>query len=574
MTFNQNNGFGRKMRYGSAWLGITAAVLVGVLLLNVLVSFIFRSSHTYIDMTSEPLYTLSADCEKMLADTFASANANRTEEEGDVVVDIIFCADPDRLFGNFYLRNIYYTALSMQKLHPDSIRVSTTDVWKNPSSVDAYRSNSYSTIHQTDVIVASGSEFRVYSYNNFYIYDTNTGDSEPWGYSGEKNFLRGIIAVTRAETPICALTVNHGEPFATEEGRAEYSEFLKVIESAGYDVVFLDLEKEEIPDKCRLVITFDPQNDFASISTGAEVSETYKLDDYLDEVRSYLVFVDADTPRLPIWEEYLDVWGISINRYDGKDSNGDALKGTLEILDPINSLDAAGETVVGQYATTALGGSLTKDMREKGASPKVVFRNAASISYSPTYQTTYVIPDDENQLTEGFTHGTYFKNEDSRKIFDVFTAGADSFAYARAEGDRITDAAGADLVVDTFNPGNPYRLMTITRQSRIVGEGQGYTTVDDSSYVCAIASTDFACNDVLESSAYGNTDALRHTLRLIGCEVEPVGLKWVTIYEDEINEKYNPSTTSTAWTVVLALVPAFAMLLSGVVVLVKRRVRT
>jgi hypothetical protein len=92
--------------------------------------------------------------------------------------------------------------------------------------------------------------------------------------------------------------------------------------------------------------------------------------------------------------------------------------------------------------------------------------------------------------------------------------------------------------------------------------------------VCAIASTDFACNDVLESSAYGNTDALRHTLRLIGCEVEPVGLKWVTIYEDEINEKYNPSTTSTAWTVVLALVPAFAMLISGVVVLVKRRVRT
>jgi len=572
--FNQNNGFGRKMRYGSAWLGITAAVLAGVLLFNLLLSFLFRSSHSYIDMTKEPLYTLSENCENLLASTIESANESRTEEEGDVEIDIIFCADPDQLFGNFYLRAIYYTALSMQKAFPDSIRVSTTNVWENPSSVDAYRSNSYSTIYQTDVIVASGSEYRVYSYRNFYIYDNTTGSEEPWGYSGEKNFLRGIIAVTRAEAPVCALTVNHGEPFATEEGCAEYSEFLKVIENAGYDIVFLDLEKDPIPEKCRLIITFDPQNDFASVSTGADVSETYKLDKFLAKAYSYLVFVDADTPRLPIWEEYLDVWGISINRFDGEDENGDPVQGTLEILDPTNSLDSAGETVVGQYETAALGGSLTKDMREKGANPKVIFRNAASISYSPTYQISYVIPNDENKLTEGFTHATYSKNEESRKIFDVFTTGADSYAYAKDGGSRLTDSTGADLVVDTFNPTDPYRLMTVTRQSRIVGEGQGYTTVDRATYVCVIASTDFACNDILKSNAYGNTDALRHTLRLIGCEVEPVGLKWVTIYEDEIDAKYCSSSTATAWTIVLALVPAFVMLISGTVVLLRRKFRT
>lgn len=570
---NQNNGFGRKMRYGSAWLGITAAVLAVVLLFNVLMSLLFRSAHWYIDMTSEPLYTLSDTCEEMLADTIESANENRTEEEGDVEVDIIFCADPDQLFNNYYMRAIYYTALSMQQKFPETIRVSTTNVWENPSSVDAYRSNSYSSIYQTDVIIASGSEFRVYSYSAFYIYDDPTSGDAPWGYSGEKNFMRGILAVTRAEAPICALTVNHGEPFATQEGREQYSEFLHVIENAGYDVVFLDLEKQEIPENCRLIITFDPQSDFASVSAGDAVSETYKIDSFLSNAYSYLVFVDADTPRLPIWEEYLDVWGISINRFDGTDANGDPMQGTLEILDPTHSLDAAGETVIGQYATTALGGSLTKDMREKGANPKVIFRNAASVSYSSTYQISYEIPNEENGLTEGFTHATYSKNEESRAIFDVFTAGADSFAYARANGDRITDGTGADLVVDTFNPRDPYRLMTITRQSRIIGEGQGYTTVNDSSYVGVIASTDFASNDILSSNAYGNTDVLLHTLRLIGCEVSPVGLKWATLYDDEINTEYYQQRDVTVWTVVLALIPAAAMLVSGLVVLVRRKLR-
>lgn len=571
---NENNGFGRKLRYGSAWLGITAGILAAVLLFNVLMSFLFQSTNWYIDMTPEPLYTLSENCVDMLGDTIASANESRSEEEGPVKVDIIFCADPDQLRGNYYLRAIYYTALSMQQKFPETIRVSTTNVWENPSSVDAYRSNSYSSIYQTDVIIASGSEFRVYSYSAFYIYDNTTGDEAPWGYSGEKNFLRGIKAVTRAEAPVCALTVNHGEPFATEEGRAQYSEFLKVIENAGYDIVYLDLEKDEIPQKCRLIVTFDPQSDFKTFSNGSDTSETYKLDGFLAKAYSYLVFVDADTPRLPVWEEYLEVWGISIDRYNGTDANGNPQQGTLEILDPLHSLDATGETVVGQYATAALGGSLTKDMREKGANPKVVFKNAASLSYSPTYQVSYVIPNDENGLTEGFTHATYFKNQESRAIFDVFTTGADSFAYARADGNRITDAAGADLVVDTFNPRDPYRLMTITRQTRIIGEGQGYTNVNDSSYVCAIGSTDFASNEVLGSGSYGNADALQHTLRLIGCEVEPVGLKWVTLYEGEIGTTYHLQSNPTVWTVVLALAPVIVLAVAGVTVWLRRRSRT
>ncbi len=569
---NQNNGFWRKLRHGSASLGLTALVLAAVLLFNVLVSFLLQKTHQYIDLTTEPLYTLSETCIDLLDQTMDSANANSKTEE-PVQVDIIFCADPDLLIGNFYLRTIYYTALSMQKYFPDSIRVSTTNVWENPSSVDPYRTNSYSAIYQTDVIISSGSEFRVYPYRSFYIFN-DLADDAPWAYSGEKNFLRGIIAVTRADAPICALTVNHGEPFATEEGCAEYSQFLSVIENAGYEIQYLDLENEPIPENCRLVITFDPQTDFASVATGAAVSETYKLDSFLAKAYSYLVFVDADTPKLPIWEEYLEVWGISIERYEGQDATGMDVEGVYEIIDPTNSLDSTGETVIGQYATVALGGTLTKDMRENGANPKVVFKNAASIAYSPIYKVSYVLPDDENGLTEGFTHATYSKNNASRAIFDVFTSGKDSYAYVRSNGARLPDANGNDWVLDTYDVHDPYRLMTLSRETRIIGEDAGYTNVNDSSYVGVIASTEFASNEVLETNAYGNTDVLLATLRQIGGEVEPVGLKWATLYDAEINSDYCSPITATAFTVVLVLVPLFGMGITGLVVLVRRRLRS
>ena len=237
-------GFERKLRYGSASVGFTALVIAAVILLNVAFGALCSGELWFIDMTPpakkapSTLYTLSEDAKKMLGEAIDSANANREEGEGPVKVDIIFCNDPDMLCKSELMRYIYYTALEMEHAYPDTIQVSTRDVWNNPSSVDEFRTNSYSTIHQSHVIVSSGTEFRVYSYRAFYTYDSTT-DTDPWAYSGEKNFIKGITAVTRAESPICALTVNHGEPFANEEGCAEYSEFLKVLDNAGYKTVFL-----------------------------------------------------------------------------------------------------------------------------------------------------------------------------------------------------------------------------------------------------------------------------------------------------------------------------------------------
>ena len=556
------NGFRRKLQFGSVSVGVTAAVIAAVLLINILVSALCSHNRWFLDMTTEPLYTLTEDGKSLMASTIESANATRPADQ-PVKVDIIFCADPDMLYGNNMMRYVYYTALAFEKEFPNTIEVKTEDVWENPSAVDAYRNNSYSSIYQSNIIVSSGTEFRVYSYKAFYAYNAE-GDEEPWAYEGEKNFIKGIMAVTRAEAPICAITTNHGEPFDHDTGETEYTEFLKVIENSGYDIVFLDLEKEAIPENCRLVITFDPQKDFDLNYDFREggVSEVSKLEKHLNNTYSYMVFVDADTPKLTNLEEFLEEWGIAFDRYEKN--------ATFEVIDAASSLDGNGQTIVAQYESEGLGGSLTEDMREAGGSPKVVFGNAMSISYSHSYRTSYILADEEAG-TGAFTYGNYYSNDWLRDIFDVFSSTDTAYAYAKENGVRLTDENGKDLVVDTKGE---YRLMTVTQHHRTVGEGQGYTNVYPDSYVCAVGSTEFASNAVLQSNAYGNTDALLGAMRMIGHEIVPVGLKLIPLYESEMDTEYYSEESATVWTVFMVVLPAIILTGAGIYILVRRKVRS
>ena len=559
------NGISRKVKHGSFSVGLGAIVIAAVILLNALMTFLCTSNRLFIDMTTGhfrekdiPLYggmyTLSDAAENMMRKTFADVEANRDGE--DVKVDIIFCADPDLLCGNTYMRYIYYTALEMEKAFPEYIQVSTKDVWENPSSVNAYRTNSYSSIYQTNVIVASGTEFRVYNQRAFYTYSETT-DTTPWAYNGEKTFLKGIIAVTKADSPIACLTTNHGEPFATEEGKAEYSAFVKVLQSAGYDVRFLNLEKDEIPENCRLIVTMDPQTDFLSNFNSTDpdaVSEIKKLDGFIAKAYSFMIFVDADTPKLTNLEEFLEEWGISFNRYE--DSNG-------IVYDPDYALDGEGASFVGTYETEALGGSITEDMRKYGIAPKIVFSNVMGISYSNSYGMEYVLAD-ETQGTGAFSFGYYSSNKITREIYDVFRSSETSLIYQKQNGAVVTD---------TPDTAGDFKLMTLTRESRYIGEGQGYTSVNDASYVCAIGSTDFASNAVLSSNAYGNTDLLLEILRVIGREIEPVGIKFKPMYSALAGQQYVVEAKPMNKLAVHVTIPALICAVSGIVVLVRRKFR-
>lgn len=559
---------GKKRKTSSSIRAFTAIVIVAVLLVNLAVSLLGDKKLWYIDLTREKyksaesaFYTLSESCRTLVADevvpSVEKVNGERAGQGLDKIkVNIIFCAEKDIIEQDGMMKYVSYTARALQKYFPDEIKVSYINITKNPSAVQKYKTTSAATIYTSDVIVEFGSEYLVQRISSFYY--TEASESQPWAYNGEKRLVAMIQSVTQAESPICCLTSNHGESLFDSNGniKEKYTTFIKVIEGAGYDVVTLDLERDDIPDNCRMIITFDPMYDFKAFGNLGEnnVSEIEKLDKYLDAANSFFYICDRDTPENKNLDEYLEEWGVTVSRVE----NAANMSDSYFVKDGVSCIDPEGNAIVGKYATEGLGATLTEDMRRAAYPAMVVFVDSTAITPSPSYYKSYVPASEENG-TAAFSYYRYFKNGVGRNMLDVFTTYPT--AYAEVAGEQY------EIATDK----NQFKLMTVTQEQRNVQE-DNFTTVNQASYVICLSSTEFLTNEMLDSTAYGNTDVILSALRNTGSEVVPtdIDLKAFYEYSVESNAAYVQVNVG-AWSICLWAIPAAIALIFGTVVCVRRK---
>lgn len=472
----------------------------------------------------------------------ATFESERGLYETDVKVKLIFCDLPDNLAKNESQRMVLETAKDLAERFPDYIEVEYIDIWNNSSAVQKYKTTSFSTINSTNVIVESGTEYRVCTLQSFFVFNS-TSDTTPWGYNGEKTFAANILSVAQAESPIACITVNHTETFSDYE-------LLSTLQMAGYKVQTIDLAYQDIPEDCRLIVIYNPQEDFMVKDAVSDISEIEKIDRYLDGLScSLMVFVNADTPRLPNLEEYLEEWGVVINRHT--DQMDDTYNYVIK-ESAANSLTSDGFTFGAEYAEMGAGASIHETLRKSAYPPTVVFKNSTSLSFSELYDTVdYANEDDTLGPVGSYRYGAYSSNGVERNVYDVFTTSRNAVAMANG--------------VQVGNAGNePFKLMTITREAQMINnEDEDYATV----MVCA--STEFATEALLSSATYGNTDVLLSAARGMGKEFVPVDLEIKPFASTEIS---NMSTEAkNRATAILTIVPAVIVIGAGVFVLVRRK---
>ncbi|MBQ9780958.1 MAG: Gldg family protein [Clostridia bacterium] len=563
---NRSGRLGRRALFSL----ITVLVLVVTILLNLLVSVLGQEGIWQIDETVNrytndkmkhlTLYTPTKPFMQLIGDSAIpmvdKVNADRAEKgEEPITINIIFCADRDMVWGNDQMRYVLYTALKLEKEYKGHIKVDFININKNPSAVQKYKATSATRIYSSNVIFEFGTEYRVYSMTNFFV--NNETSSEPWAYNGEKHFANAILAVTRAESPVACFLNNHGE------GTSDIAAFRELVVKSGYVVQDLDLEKEEIPENCRLLICYDPQTDFYAFGNLGETgtSEIDKLDKYLDGCFSFMLFVDNKTPKLPNLEEYLEEWGVTIAR-----GTTNAVEDNYTIRDTVSKLDKDGYIPLATYATAGLGASITSDMREVSYPAKVAFPNATAITMAKTYRNTYVAAD-ETEGTEAYRFGTYYRNGVTRYFSDVFLAGNDAVAEVNGQQYEVTTT------------GNNFKLMTMTTEERVAQE-TNYFSQQDRSFLCVFGSTEFASDTILTSDAYGNADVLMASLRAMGREVAPAKLDIIAFknYEMDLEAAaaggLNVTTGGLIATVVcFAAIPALIFFGLGIYVTVRRKYR-
>jgi hypothetical protein len=516
-------------------------------------------------MTAESLFTLSDECVDLLNNyeivkkvddinkerqAYNAENGYNESDAGykeNLWIYINFCDVEDNIEAEatqFYVLGI---ARELQQAFPKTIKLNFINIWENPTAVDKFKTSTLTSIYSTDVIVEFGTEYRIYSLSQLYVIGE---DDKPWAFNAEKRLASAILAVTKSETPVACVTINHGENLKDYE-------LLYQLQDAGYTINSIDLIRQDIPEDCDLLVTYNPISDFLNdddVEEGVtDISEIAKLVEYLssDEGNSYMVFLSPDAPALPHLEEYLsEYWGIEFQRNTTAQGNTYSYK----VKDAEQSLSSDGMTVVGQYSTVGAGADLTADMRKVAYPSKVIFKNAMPIKYS--FDTIYY--DDENDDSKNHWYGFKYNNGIARSVYDIFTSTGN--AVAMANGVEVAKATELE----------PFKLMTLSIQLRNEQEDSyGYDFASNNSYVLACGSVDFAAKSFIQSSTYGNSELLNSALQIMGKDSIAITLKFVPFADSTIDSL----TTAEAnqYTVVLTTVPSVIILAVGIFVLVRRK---
>ncbi|MBQ9784931.1 MAG: Gldg family protein [Clostridia bacterium] len=520
----------KKMRYGSVSVALTVLVILVAILVNMLATAVTERYSLYTSMVGKFAFDVTEDCYDVLDRAFKNA---KNATGADPHVTLLFCDTEANVKAvdstNFYL---YQTAMQLDE-HFDAFEVKFHDVFANPKPIKDYLTQTNPltgeeidvSIYADSVIVISEDYHRVYNASDFYVYDTES--SEAWAYAGEKKLAAAIMsAMSKTERVACLLN-NHGEIFYDYE-------LLTLLDEAGYTVGYIDLYKDEIPENCDLLISFNPSTDLVTTAEMSEKSEVDILENFLSEDgNSFLVFFSNNTPTLPNFERYLKEWGVQSDY--AKNSNGVSYRYTVQ--DPGKSLTSDNTTVYGvadERVASRYGNLIGEDHEF------VIFRSATSFSVS----------------NEGYLDnkdGTYRNASGTRTMYPLYRTSDTAEAWV---GGRMVAGGGSILA-------------SVTEQ----------TTADGGrSYVGAFSSVQFATTRYLRSAVYHNTDVL---LRLISefAATEQNGERVPHLTTEGLSVKpflvQDISTVTTAqilrWTLTLALIPAVIFSATGVVILVRRR---
>ena len=486
--------------------------------------------------------------DKFRAENKAYNEANNLSEGDEgwrdehVMINILFGMEKDKLEADQTTNYVMQNAEELRAAFPDYITTEYKNSKSNPSRFSKYLTSNTDSIATDSIIIECGTEYRVRTLRSFFVFVND----EPYGYNGEKAFASSILAVTRAEAPLACYTVNHGETIMATDADGNYIySFFSVLEDAGYKYMPIDLSTQEIPEECRILITFDPKSDFLSGNDGvSESSELAKLDAFLEDRNSYMVFIDPSTGALPQLEEFLGDWGLAI-RQPGEE--------VYRVRDSANSLLGNSSAVVATYSNNVLMNGWSENLINRPVAPMVVFEDATSLYYSSSYTRT-TVTDDEAGITYTIAKNSAFPD---RTVFDLFTSSTSATAWA---GDREVAAATKT---------DPLKLMMVSVETNY--EQELYTTMDDSAYVMLCGSTEFMLEKYIQSNVYGNNDFILSAIQMSGREPVPTGLDFKEFANYEIESV--TSEDATQYTLVLTIAPVLIALCAGVFVIVRRKNR-
>ncbi len=503
----------RRLRYGTLSLLLCVLVVASLVILNVIAAVLsLRYDWMYGEMGRPQVYELSDPCRKYIEKYVSPELSERGGK-----IKIIFCDTKENIRSEEMYKYVYDSVIEVAETFTDMIEIDYIDVFEKPTLANYYGVDSV-----MDVVFVYGDKHETVDLRDFYAYETVNYESVAVAYNGEILIASALMRVTQKNTPMCYVTVNHGEEFADQE-------LVRVMAQAGYTVGTLDLYADEIPEDCEILLTFNPKKDLTVSGETSEVSEVARLEKFMASGGKYMVFLSADTfasGGFENFEGFLSSWGVN---YMHKTTD-EGIEACYLVKDSANSLTGDGYTVVAAPAQSGAAAELAKGVKSPAA-----FGNTTYMSVSSAF------------VADG--NGNFVSAETNRTLSTIFSA--NSTAVAWADGRAVSRASDEDFI-----------LMSMTEQACANGE---------KSYLIASASTDFASGDALQSASLGNSRAIGEIIRYMGKDNAPSTLVSKPMGQTDISSL--TTRDATIITVVMVALPLIATATIGTVVIVRRRNR-
>ena len=446
---------------------ITVAIIVLALALNLVLGYFGIHKTLFLDLTYEGFYTLTDAMKKECSFI----------DELDGKVEIIFCDDPDRLISQTVTRVLYFMSVMLDNSF-ENLETKTVNVALNPTAVSKYKTTSLAEIEPDDVIISYGDRYRVVKAEVFWYRNSS---QQLFSYNGEykmASLLKSVTAFSNTGGASAYFLTGNGETYydkANPDENRELLNFIHALEDAGLTVKTLDINSEEIPEDCALIVINNPKTDFLPEADKENefyyISPLEKLDRYLISDYGTIMVAKDHKTELPLFEEFLSEWGFEFENALVKDSE--------------NSIADADDTktqIIGVYNTdeNGYGMGIYSEFASLESAPKFIVTDTGYMKCS------YGVSD---SVFENGAAGI------SRIYSPVIFTSDKATAYAKDEKGNYSllyaNEGRKDLVGITVRK----QLNSVTNENKY-------------SYVMCSNSADFFTNPFMGSSAYSNYDVL------------------------------------------------------------------
>ncbi len=517
MNNNQQVKAHRKLKYGTLSIGFVAIVVVLCIAVNLLASGISAKWDLRVDITdtASRFYTISDATKDILKEFF--------EEEKDWKITIRFLTPEEKVSDKMVLE----LARSYVSTFNGHVELVFNDLQSDPAFAEEYTTLTQTALTSKHVLVEGKHHVRAINFNAFYYFDSETG--EKVSFTGEKTYTAAILRAGLKESPKAVFTVGHGEVLdgmdlaqlpkdleASNTTIEEVSFAAPLIDSLfdmGFEVEFVDLNKEALPEMTRLVIVCNPKYDFTGFN-----KDNPEADGEIDILRKFMnqygtsliVAVNNATPELPnlmeyMWQEY----GINYVPFASVTDNDMSIKGS------------GGKTLLGTVPQT--------------------------LAYSV-----------DQKILSPFTGGERFVFNDSVQLK------IDTSIDMQGEGVLINSSSSAVSEGKT----GVYPLFAFNSNAKAIDDPNGGST-DNFRYKTAylLGSTDFLSAKGMVSQ-YANRDLLESVLRVANTVQEYAAIKDVKFVSEALD-----ITTGQArlWTIVVTFVVPLVVFTAAAVVWARRR---